>query len=256
MVGRLRIDDLAREAGITTRNIRAYQDKGLLPPPVIVGRTGWYDEGHLARLRVINRLLGRGFSLAAIGDLLASYAEGRDLADVLGFEAAVLGPYTDEEPAHLSADELATRFGDAPPELGERAVALGLIEPTDDGWLVPSPAMLDAAELLVEAGYPIEALLEEGARLQSEAAEIARRFLDLWETYVWGPVQAAGAQPEAVARAAELTERSRLVPAIVMRGMIAAAMREEADRRLARALSGSAGGTTDDAAPRPTRRRR
>ncbi|MDP8987506.1 MAG: MerR family transcriptional regulator, partial [Actinomycetota bacterium] len=36
------IDDLAREAGCTTRNIRSYQTLGLLPPPSIVGRVGYY----------------------------------------------------------------------------------------------------------------------------------------------------------------------------------------------------------------------
>ncbi|PRC58401.1 MerR family transcriptional regulator, partial [Mycobacterium sp. ITM-2017-0098] len=36
--GEYRIDELARLAGTTTRNIRVYRDRGLLHPPLRVGR--------------------------------------------------------------------------------------------------------------------------------------------------------------------------------------------------------------------------
>ncbi|MHB1139051.1 MAG: MerR family transcriptional regulator, partial [Microthrixaceae bacterium] len=49
----MRVDDLARAAGVATTTIRLYQSKGLLQPPRLVGRTGWYGEAHLARLNVI-----------------------------------------------------------------------------------------------------------------------------------------------------------------------------------------------------------
>ena len=39
-----RIDDLAREAGTTTRNIRGYQDRGLIPRPIRRGRIAVYIE--------------------------------------------------------------------------------------------------------------------------------------------------------------------------------------------------------------------
>ena len=48
----LRIDDLAREAGTTVRNVRAYQDRGLLAPPRREGRVAWYGEGHLVRCHI------------------------------------------------------------------------------------------------------------------------------------------------------------------------------------------------------------
>ncbi len=34
------IDELARETGMTVRNIRAHQSRGLLPPPEVRARTG------------------------------------------------------------------------------------------------------------------------------------------------------------------------------------------------------------------------
>ncbi|MDT7598572.1 MAG: hypothetical protein QOK26_649, partial [Pseudonocardiales bacterium] len=39
-----RIDELARFAGTTSRNVRAYQERGLLPPPRKEGRVGIYTE--------------------------------------------------------------------------------------------------------------------------------------------------------------------------------------------------------------------
>ena len=61
-----RIDELAREAGTTVRNVRAYQDRGLLPPPRRSGRVGLYTDAHLARLRLIGTMLERGYTLGNI----------------------------------------------------------------------------------------------------------------------------------------------------------------------------------------------
>ena len=79
-----RIDDLARVAGTTTRNVRGYQDRGLLPRPLRRGRIAIYTDLHLDRLRVINDLLRRGFTIRHIGEFLTGIQRGDDLADVLG----------------------------------------------------------------------------------------------------------------------------------------------------------------------------
>jgi DNA-binding transcriptional MerR regulator len=86
------IDELAAVAGTTSRNVRAFQSRGLLPPPFLVGRTGRYDEGHRMRLAAILRLQRRGWSLAAIADLSEAWARGVTLGDVLGFEAPARAP--------------------------------------------------------------------------------------------------------------------------------------------------------------------
>ena len=70
------IDELAREASSTVRNVRAYQDRGLLPPPEKRGRTGIYTDVHLARLKIIGALLERGFTINNIRDLLVAWQEG------------------------------------------------------------------------------------------------------------------------------------------------------------------------------------
>jgi len=82
-----RIDELARLAGTTVRNVRAYQDRGLLPPPRRSGRVGLYTRQHLARLELITRLLERGYTLANIGELISAWEAGTDVAGLLGLEA-------------------------------------------------------------------------------------------------------------------------------------------------------------------------
>ena len=57
---RMSVDDLARVAGTSTRNVRALQTEGLLPRPSMVGRTGMYEETHLLRLQAVLRLQTRG----------------------------------------------------------------------------------------------------------------------------------------------------------------------------------------------------
>jgi DNA-binding transcriptional MerR regulator len=80
----LTIDELARAAGTTTRQVRALQTLGLLPHPGLVGRTGYYDTGHLDRLQAIVRLQSEGFSLASLRSLLRAWESNMTLGQVLG----------------------------------------------------------------------------------------------------------------------------------------------------------------------------
>lgn len=78
------IDQLARLAGTTSRNVRAFQARGLLPPPRLRGRTGRYGPDHLRRLRAVLALQGDGFSLAAITALFGAWEAGSTLEEILG----------------------------------------------------------------------------------------------------------------------------------------------------------------------------
>src|SRR5262245_59898925 len=85
------IEELSRRAGVTTRNIRGYQSRGLLPSPVSRRgeRAAFYTAEHLGRLRLVDRLQQQGFSLAGISELLGAWTEGKSLDQVLGFESAL-----------------------------------------------------------------------------------------------------------------------------------------------------------------------
>jgi DNA-binding transcriptional MerR regulator len=58
--------------GMTPRNVRAYQSRGLLHPPRIRGRVAYYNGVHQARLELISSLHREGFSLSAIKRMLES----------------------------------------------------------------------------------------------------------------------------------------------------------------------------------------
>jgi DNA-binding transcriptional MerR regulator len=122
------VDELARAARTTVRNVRAYQDRGLLEPPERRGRAGVYTEAHLARLRIIASLLDRGYTLASMAELFAALERGHDVAQLVGLEQAVTSPWTDEVPASYSLADLVKLYGGSfNPRWLLRATELGIL---------------------------------------------------------------------------------------------------------------------------------
>src|SRR3954453_9797133 len=118
----LTIDELAQRTGMTVRNIRAHQSRGLLPPPEVRGRTGYYGAEHLARIELIREMQGQGFNLEAIRRLVEAAPGSSE--EPLRFLRAVAEPYTQEPPEVLTGAHLAERWGTTDPGLLERAVKL------------------------------------------------------------------------------------------------------------------------------------
>src|SRR5947209_5993654 len=136
------IDELARETGMTVRNIRAHQSRGLLPPPEVRARTGYYGPEHVARVRLIQEMQAEGFNLKSIQRLVdASNGAGEQVLD-LG--RALRGSFSDEEPEFWTTDDIEQRLGGPfDPKTFEKARKLGLIRPIGEGrFEVPSPTLL------------------------------------------------------------------------------------------------------------------
>lgn len=174
------IDELARAAGTTVRNARAYQEKGLLPPPERRGRAGVYTEAHLARLRLIGRLLERGYTLANIAELIAAWEQGRDLHQVLGLESELTRPWSGEQAAWLTVPELLETFGGkvSPSDIA-RSVELGILERDGQRFRVPSPKMLQVGAEFVRLGIPLKSLLEIVAKLRGNVERVADELVML-----------------------------------------------------------------------------
>lgn len=240
------IDELSRRSGVTSRNIRAYQTRGLLPPPTMSGRVGLYDEGHLARLRYVANLQERGFSLAGIQCLLEAWDEGRDLTDVLGFEEALTAPWSDEKPEPITVDRLVELFPETveDPALVDRALALGLLVEAADGLEAPSPELIRVGAGLVAAGVPLAAALDEYERVVADTTRIAARFVELFETHVWEPFVAAGMPAEDLAGVTDALQRVRPLAGAAVGATLARAMEgavaASAARQMARWLPGDA----------------
>lgn len=180
-----RLDELARQAGVASTTVRLYQNKGLLDPPRLEGRTGWYDESHLSRLRLIARLQGEGYSLAGIANLLEQWEQGRGLDAVIGVEAELDALVGDVHAIVLEPGELLDRFpeGAMTPELMQRAGALGLVEVTGDAKVrVADRRFLETGSSLARMGIPADVILDEWEALVSHTDEIAARFISIFET--------------------------------------------------------------------------
>ena len=173
-MGEYRIDELARLAATTVRNVRVYQDRGLLAPPRRDGRVGIYTDAHLARLRLIGRLLSRGYTFANIGEMLAVWERGGTLAEILDLESAVAGPWSDEVPGYVTAEQLGVLFGAGnTAENRARAADLGILEPDGARYLVPSPRLLGAGAELVTAGMTLPDVLDLAERLRAQVDAVA-----------------------------------------------------------------------------------
>jgi DNA-binding transcriptional MerR regulator len=185
------IDELARRAGTTSRNVRAYQERGLIPRPERMGRVGVYGEGHLARLRLIANLLDRGFSLASIGALLRAWEAGHGIRDLLEVEEAITAG-DEAPPVVVTLDDLAEQFGGADADATARAVELGLLDVVDEGVRVNAPELLEIGAELVKLGIPVAAVVDEAGALLADAARIADRFVTMFATHVVDPHLDAG----------------------------------------------------------------
>src|SRR3954465_15442317 len=106
--GELTIDELAERPGMTVRNLRAHQSRGLLPPPEVRGRTGFYGAEHVARLELIRTLQDDGFTLESIRRLLAR--SGGWSEELLRFTRAAREPFADETPEVVGVEELGRRY--------------------------------------------------------------------------------------------------------------------------------------------------
>jgi DNA-binding transcriptional MerR regulator len=233
MATEYRIDELAREAGTTVRNVRAYQDRGLLPPPRRSGRVGLYTDAHLARLRLIGHLLERGYTLANIAELISGWERGQDLGELLGLEAALVEPWSDEVATTISLDDLNELFGEDDDALRE-AVKLGLLEPEEDGtrFRVPSPRLLHAGAELVSAGIPLEAVLNHARQLARDTDRIAARFVELVSANVFEPYGDRPFPKADVPRLTELLRRLRPLAETTVDAYLARAMEERMAREL------------------------
>ncbi len=174
-----RTEDLARAAGITTRTLRFYRERKLLPAPRREGRIAWYDDHHLARLRTITALLERGHTLTGIAELAEAFEHGRGVGELLGF-----GAPTEETPVRLTPEELADHFaGQVTAENLSAALELGYLGTDGEEIVHVSRRLLDVSTALVQEGIPLAAVLAAGRRVRAHADDLAELFLELITTH-------------------------------------------------------------------------
>jgi DNA-binding transcriptional MerR regulator len=227
----LTIDELAQRSGVTARNIRAYQSRGLLPPPEVRGRTGYYGPEHLARLELIAELQGEGFSLELIRRLLET-SRG-STAEVLRFTRTLRAPFRDEEPQIVDIDELARDWESTDRGLLQRTLDLGLLRHLGEGrYEAPSPLLLRAGDELRELGVSPEDALDLMTRLRRQTDSVARIFVRLFLDTVWEPFNAADRPEERWPEVAAALERLRPLAADSLLAVFQIAMDDAVERAL------------------------
>jgi DNA-binding transcriptional MerR regulator len=240
---RLTIDELARRTGMTVRNIRAHQSRGLLPPPEIEGRTGYYRDEHISRLELIAEMQADGFNLTAIKRLLDS-SRGAD-REVLGFRRALMY-WDDEDPELVTAEELAERLQlppDPNPKLLARAIKSGFLVDLGEGRLeIPTPTLFHAAVELRELGVPVEIALAVLEQIESGSRSIARSFVRLFVDQVWRPFDEAGRPEEDWPIVRESLEKLRPLAGDAVLAVFRRTMAEAVEKRFGEELEKGAKG--------------
>jgi DNA-binding transcriptional MerR regulator len=174
----LTIDQLAARTGLTVRNIRSHITRGLLPPPLLKGRTGYYGPQHVARLELVTSLQEQGFNLASITKLVSGIA----------------APWLTEPAEIWNEADLAAAFGLTPdPELVQRLRKLGVLDRMPDGQIeVRNPAIIRVGRQLAELGYGIEDLMGVLRVLMQHSRVVADAFVQMFLDVQWKDYVEAG----------------------------------------------------------------
>ncbi|MGH9135775.1 MAG: MerR family transcriptional regulator [Acidimicrobiales bacterium] len=174
---RYRVRELAAAVGVSVELLRSYQSRGLLPPPAHEGRIAWYDASHLERLRAIQELKERGWSLRAISEHLAQPGDGpsKPPADIL-----------------FDRDELSRRTG-VPTAVLRSLESSGVLRPRtlENGHHVFTVADVHAVRALLSllsSGLPIEEFMA-AADVQLETARtVTDETFKLFVRYIRQPL--------------------------------------------------------------------
>ena len=233
---RITIDELAQRTRLTVRNIRSYQSRGLLQPPELRGRTGYYGNAHLARIELIRELQSEGFNLAAIRRLIEG--AGGETEEVLRFTQAVREPFEQEESREVGLEELSEMWGDrADPRILQRALELGLLrELGGDRYEERSPRLGRAGLELARLGIDPETGLDVIAAARRHAEGVADEYVQLFLNEIWQPFVDAGRPQERWPEVRDALERLRPLAAEVLLAVFGLAMTEATERAFGREL--------------------
>lgn len=198
--GEYRIDELAQLAGTTTRNIRVYRDRGLLHPPLRVGRIALFNDTHLTRLRLITSMLDRGYTIAHVNEMLSAWEQGKDLGDMLGLESAIAGSWATEKPQRMPVAQ-ARKLIDNPAGF-DRLVSLGIIRLDEDAdppyATIVRPTLVEAFTEIGKHGVALDKLIDIHVQVSPLLDQISQILVQAGLDEVVDKINPGAAMPDDV----------------------------------------------------------
>ncbi len=192
-----RVEELAAAAGLPVDTLRFYQSRGLLRPPARRGRRAVYGAEHLIALRRIRALQRQGFKLEQIQRLQARPADSTKESLLAALVEEGVGERT------LSREELAAEAG-VPEALIRGAEAAGLLQPLrlagEERFGASDVELARAGLALLEAGFPLPALLEQAVTHARNVQEVCDAAIELFDRHVRRSGRSAG-DPAAITAA-------------------------------------------------------
>ena len=190
------LDELTKRVGMSVRNVRFYTTRGLVPPPIRRGRSGYYSAEHIVRLELVRELQAHGFTLSAIEGYMARIPPGAS-PETIALHRTLLAPWMAELPETLSRKELVRRAGRPLSEDDlDTLNALGIVYPTKQGKYQVAVAHLSVGVALLDLGMPFEAALAAQDIFMAHGRAIADELTELFRTQVWPAYKETGASPE------------------------------------------------------------
>jgi DNA-binding transcriptional MerR regulator len=200
----LTLDELCLRVGMSVRNVRFYTSRGLVPPPLRRGRSGFYTEDHVGRLQLVQELQSHGFTLSAIEKYAAGIPADASPADI-ALRRTMLAPWMADSRAELSRRQLEERAGRSltDDEL-DTLDALGIVHASGRGQFRVAVSQLGVGLGLLDLGYPVEAARAAHEVYAAHGRAIAEELYELFRTKVWPVYKEQGVSPE---RIQEVVER-------------------------------------------------
>jgi DNA-binding transcriptional MerR regulator len=192
----LTLDELTNRVGMSVRNIRFYTTKGLVPPPIRRGRSGYYSSDHVSRLELVQELQGHGFTLSAIEKYVAGIPADATPEDI-ALHRTMLAPWQADLPVEMSRSELDKRTGRelTDDDLATLA-ALGIVLRTGRGRYEVAVSQLSVGLGLLDLGFPTEAAIAAADVYAEHGRQIAKELNELFRTMVWPVYKESGASAD------------------------------------------------------------
>jgi DNA-binding transcriptional MerR regulator len=232
----LTIEQLATETGMSVRNLRSHRTAGLLPPPHVRDRVGYYGPEHTERVKLVQELQAMGFNLKGIKRLLDE-TRG-DPSQLLSLKRVISAPFETEEPRVYSLRDLAERLGpDVPPDALDKAVEVGLLIPLADGqYEAPAPSLIEIAQEVVARGVPLAHALQVFVKVRERCEQIGREFVRLFLNDLWKPFVGDGYPEDRWGTVEESIERLRPLSSQAVLAIYQITMSSEVERAFGREL--------------------